>query len=361
MRARQLDALLLTDPAAIYYLTGSDSQSVTHLQCLVLPPEGDATLFTWDFEAGNVAVTSWVPSVVTYSWFEDPVKRFVELLRALRLEDGRMALDLRSRYLAAATVAALQEALPEAEIEDAFGIVEECRARKSPAELAYMRRAAELTDDSIAVAYSAARVGARDTDVAAAVMEFLYAAGSEALCSGPIVASGFAAGLGHASFTGRTLAAGDTLFLEYSAQVRRYVAPVMRTAVLGRASPEMALFRDAGMAAIDSVLAEARPGVPAGQVARAALECLAPVRGKTHFHGLVAYSVGLGFPTTRYESLGYELREGNEKLLAEGMAFHVVMSLRKFGEFGVSQSHTVVITADGAEAITKSPAALAEI
>ena len=36
----------------------------------------------------------------------------------------------------------------------------------------------------------------------------------------------------------------------------------------------------------------------------------------------------------------FELKEGNDRVLEEGMAFHVVMSLRKFAEFGVSQSHT---------------------
>jgi hypothetical protein len=64
---------------------------------------------------------------------------------------------------------------------------------------------------------------------------------------------------------------------------------------------------------------------------------LKPVRSKIHFHGLVAYPVGLGFPPTRYEPLGYELREGNDRPLEEGMAFHVVMSLRKFAQFGVSR------------------------
>lgn len=361
MRARGVDALLLTDPATVYYLAGADSQSVGHLQCLVLLPDGDPTLFTWDFEAGNVAVTSWVRSVVTYSWFESAAAALVELLRGLRLDRARLALELRSPHLAAATVAALATGLPHAAIEDAFGIVEQCRMNKSPAELAYMRQAAALTDRSIPVAYAAARVGARDSGIAAALVEYLYAAGSEALCCGPIVATGYRAGLGHASFNGRRLVAGDTVFLEYSAQVRHYVAPVMRTAVLGLPTREMARFRDAGLAAIETVLAEARPGVPAAVVARAALARLARVRRRTHFHGLVGYPVGLGFPSSRYERLGYELSEHNEQPLAEGMAFHVVMSLRKFGEFGVSQSQTVVITAGGAEAITRSPAALAEL
>jgi Xaa-Pro dipeptidase len=302
-----------------------------------------------------------VVSVVTYNWYEDPLQRLAATVRDRGLDKERLGLDMRSRHVSGATLAGLRISLPAVQFEDSFGIVEECRLRKSPAEIAYMRAAAELTDRSVAVGFDSAHIGARDSDVAAAIMRYLYASGSEAICGGPIVATGYNAGIGHASFTGRTLQRGDTVFLEYSAQIRHYVAPVMRTAVLGKPTPEQGAFRDAGIAAIDAVLANARPGVPASLVARAALDCLEPVRHKIYFHGLVAYSVGLGFPPTRYEHLGYELREGNDRPLEEGMAFHVVMSLRKFAEFGVSQSHTVVITASGCEAITRSGAALAEL
>ena len=40
------------------------------------------------------------------------------------------------------------------------------------------------------------------------------------------------------------------------------------------------------------------------------------------------------------------------------MVFHLPMSFRKFGEWGINQSHTMLITADGAEALTKTPARL---
>ncbi len=358
---RGLAAILVVDPAGVFYLTGIDSASVSHLQCLIVPADGEESFFTWDFELGNATLPGTVTTVATYNWYEDPLSGLAVRLRDAGLDKERVGVDIRSRYFSAALLSGLRTALPKVHFEDSFGIVEECRLRKSPAELAYMRAAAELTDNSVAVGFDAAKVGARDSDVAAAIMGYLYAAGSEALSGGLIVATGYNAGIGHASFTGRRLEQGDTVFLEYSAQIHHYVAPVMRTAVLGKPTTEQAEFRDAGMAAIDAVLANARPGVTASAVARAALDCLRPVRAKIYFHGLVAYSVGLGFPPSRYEHLGYELREGNDRPLEEGMAFHVVMSLRKFAEFGVSQSHTVVITKSGCEAITRSPAALAQL
>jgi hypothetical protein len=40
------------------------------------------------------------------------------------------------------------------------------------------------------------------------------------------------------------------------------------------------------------------------------------------------------------------------------MAFHLPMSFRKYGEWGINQSHTIVIGAEGAEALTRTEARL---
>jgi Xaa-Pro dipeptidase len=149
--------------------------------------------------------------------------------------------------------------------------------------------------------------------------------------------------------------------MELSGQIHRYVAPVMRTAVIGPPSPEMVSFRDAGLACIDAILGTARAGVTAAEVSRAAAAELEPIRESLHFHGLYGYSVGIGFPPSWFETLGFDLRLDNERPLEEGMVFHIPISLRKYGEFGVNQSHTIVITRDGAEALTRSSAALRQV
>ena len=40
------------------------------------------------------------------------------------------------------------------------------------------------------------------------------------------------------------------------------------------------------------------------------------------------------------------------------MLFHLPISLRRFGEFGICQSETILITDAGAEALTQSPRTL---
>ena len=102
----------------------------------------------------------------------------------------------------------------------------------------------------------------------------------------------------------------------------------------------------------------ARPGVPAGTWRGRRRRRSSRSRDRTFFHDLYGYSVGIGFPPSWYETLGFELRVDNERPLEVGMAFHVPISLRRYAEFGVCQSQTIIITADGAESLSQAPAAL---
>jgi Xaa-Pro aminopeptidase len=250
------------------------------------------------------------------------------------------------------------EALAGAELSDPFGIVEGCRLVKSAAEIAYMRQAAALTDAAVLAAYDALRPGVRDAEVAAVIMDTFYRGGSDTVCWGPIVASGYRAGSAHSSFNGRMIQPGDTVFLELTAEIRRYTAPLMRTAILGRPTAEMERIAEAGAEAVQTILRTARPGVPAQDVARAAGDVLAPVLSGVVFHHNFGYPVGIGYPGTWIETLGFFLRVDNPLPLEAGMVFHLPMSLRRYGEYGINQSHTMLVTEDGAEALTKTPARL---
>ncbi len=382
MREQHIDVLLIVDPRNIYYLTGASSQGYTHFQCLIVLPSGNPRYVTWDFEAGKAAMSSWlsIPGrihwdyasgrlaqdswavpVRTYAWHEDWLDELLTALEDLGTVDAQFATDLRSFAMSAATFEHIQLAFPRATFVDSFGLVERSRRRKSEPELAYMREAAAMTERAVDEGFAAARAGVPDTDVAAAIVNSVYRDGSETICWGPVVATGPNAGVGHASFTGRKLEPNDTVFFEFSASVHRYVAPVMRTAVLGTPTSEMIQIRDAGLASLEAVTAAARPGVPANEVARAGMAKLEPISDRVHFHNLFGYSVGIGFPPSVFEPLGFELSLQNDGLLEEGMTFHVPISLRRFAEYGVSQSQTIVITGSGCEPLSPASAALREI
>jgi Xaa-Pro dipeptidase len=360
MGERGVDALLLADPRSSFYLTGSESESVAHLQCLIVPSQGGMRLVTWEFEASVVCATSVLSAadLSTYGGADDPVERIANAVIDAGLAGARIGVELRARELHAAAVDQLRARLPGARLVDSWGIVEGCRLRKSPAEVALMRRAAALTDDAVQSACETIGPGVTDGEVAAAITASLYAGGSGTVAWGPIVAAGMRSGIGHASFNGSRIAVGEVVFLELSGQVHRYVAPVMRTVSVGPPSAEVAAVRDAGLAALDATIRAARPGASASDVAAAGLSALGSIRDHVSFHGVLGYPVGIGFPPTWNERLGFDLRLDNPEPLEAGMVFHLPISLRIRRRFGVGQSQTVVITSDGAEALSQSSAAM---
>lgn len=224
-----------------------------------------------------------------------------------------------------------------------------------------MRRAAAFTDAGVQAGYAAIGAGVRDSMVAAAIVDAVYRAGSDPVCWGPIVAAGYRAGLAHSSFNGHVIARGETVFLELTGQYRRYVAPVMRTAVVGPPTPEQRRLAQASADALAAILEAARAGTPARAVAEAGLRFIRPVAGEVVFHYYFGYPVGIGYPPSWIESLGFFIRVDNPEPLETGMVFHLPMSLRVAGRFGVGLSQTMLVTADGGVPLSGTAAQPAEL
>jgi Xaa-Pro dipeptidase len=366
MAARGLDALLVFSPGSINYLSGLDDNSPTDLTCLVVPQDRDPVLVLFWFEAGRAANSAWVSDVRLWRAPNDPspgagpIVVVADAVRGVGMAGARLGVEVGPGALSPAEHAELVALLPDAVLADSWPVVETVRRVKSAAEIAYMRDAAAITDAAIDAGTRAVREGARDTDVGAAILSTLIGLGSETPCQGPIIAAGFRSGAPHSSLARAVIRRGDAVFLELTAQIRRYCAPLMRTVIVGEPSAEQRRAAEAGARAVEVVVETARPGVAAADVARAAGAVVAPFVGEggLMFHGNFGYTVGIGYPPSWSERLGFQLRPDNPLPLEAGMTFHLPVSLRRFGEWGICQSHTLLITETGAEPLTRSEARL---
>jgi Xaa-Pro aminopeptidase len=161
--------------------------------------------------------------------------------------------DLKERYRAM-----------ELQVGDAQPIVESLRARKSPAELALLRRAIDITTASLTRAMHAARPGMYEYELEAMVEGGFRRAGAEGPSFGSIIGSGPNSTQYHYEQNDRRMAAGDVVVMDVGASYRGYAADVTRTIpVSGRFTAEQRsvyqLVRDA-QAAAEKV---AKPGASA--------------------------------------------------------------------------------------------------
>ena len=166
--------------------------------------------------------------------------------------DQRSVWERLGRVLAATPVASLgleAQALTVRDAERVAGLtrsrlvptvdlVERLRAIKSPEEVAAIRAAADLAQAALAEVLPSIRVGQNELEVAAALESSLRRRGSEWHPFPTIVASGPRAALPHARTSGRTIAGGDWLLLDFGAQVDGYCADLTRTVVVGRRADE---------------------------------------------------------------------------------------------------------------------------
>lgn len=350
------DGLLLHNLASICYLTGFESLSVHKFwACLVLP-EGNPILLVQDFESVNAQWGCWVERIETFGVMADPIVALKELLHELRLDRKKLGIELGIlASLSAQGYVRLQESLPRVRFEDGTRVVPRVMAIKSPAEIKYLREAARITTLGMSAAIKAVSEGKTDNDVAAAASETLIREGSEYQCYQPIVTVGKRSGIPHSTFQRIAIRRGDPVFMEFGACVRRYSAPMMRTAVIGEPSAKMKRMFEMCKRSVDASVETLGPGVTGGEVAAAAAKAIGPFPEGWVWHGIHAYSVGLGFPPEWADCLDVEASRGSRAILEPGMSFHCSTSIRDPGKLGTTCSETVLITEKGCEVLTNLP------
>ena len=109
----------------------------------VIPVEGDIGVFTPFFEEPSVRETLAVPGEVrTWQEHEDPMALVAGWLRDRKLANGPIGVEETVRFF---IVDGLQKNLPGATVRSGASVVRGCRMIKSPAEIALMQRAADIT------------------------------------------------------------------------------------------------------------------------------------------------------------------------------------------------------------------------
>ncbi|WP_290636902.1 Xaa-Pro peptidase family protein [Aquisalimonas sp.] len=350
MARRGLDALLVTAPADIHYLTGYSTFEVSVHACLVLG-RGYAALQVPSIETGPAVVCTRVSDLMGYRW-EDaggPLPDLIDLLQG----SGDIGYDPWQPGLRPGLLDGLRAALPGSRFHDAADLLPPIRRVKSAAELTLLRASARITATGLDAAEAAIGPGASDSAVAAAGAQAMLAAGSEFMSMQPIVTTGVRSSVIHTNHNGCRIDAGDPVFMEFGACVRRYTAPMMRTRICdGRADGDMARIHDHCRALYEALVDGMRPGYTFDDAAAAADRALAPIADEAFFSGVYGYTVGAGFPPSWVEGSGFIAR-GKDALFRENMVFHLPLCLRLPGRWGIGMSETVRVTADGpAEPLT---------
>jgi Xaa-Pro aminopeptidase len=353
LEAAELDVLVTFSPPNITYLSGHASANIRDYHCLIVSQTAEPVLVLWYFELGPFHASAVDTVAEAFGTGEDPVPFTVDVLRKYGGAGQRIGIDGGVAAIGPETLQRLMEALRGERVRLVSGLIEAVRAVKSAPELELLRQSARLTGAGVQAAVAAMRVGARDFEIAAEAHRAMLAGGSQYLSCQPFVCPDWRAGTPHSNAGGSVLAPGSVVFLEMGATVGRYTAPIMRTASLGSPRPEVARVASLAQDVLAAVMDAMQAGVPAAKVAEAGDRV---VHGRLTddmiFHFTYGYPVGLGHPPTWAEESGFLILGTNREPLVAGMVFHLPMSFRVYGRFGVMFSETVHVTHTGIDVLT---------
>jgi Xaa-Pro dipeptidase len=319
MAQARLDALFLFQQESHFWLTGYDTFGFCFFQCLVLKADGRMALLTRSADRRQAERTSIIRDIRIWKDGAEanPSLDLKALASEMGLENARIGCEFESYGLVHANGRKLEAAFAGfATLVDASQIVNRLRAVKSPAEIAYVREAARLSDLADRAGIKATRAGADEGDILAAQQGAIFAGGGDYPANEFIIGSGGDALLCRYKAGRRKLDAQDQLTLEFAGAFRHYHAAIMRTHVVGEPSPRHIAYHAAARDALDACQGAMKPGGTAGDVFAAHARVFDEHGLSQHRLNACGYSLGAKFTPSWmdwpmfFEANAYELKPG---------------------------------------------------
>lgn len=359
MSERSLDALLVTAPENICYLSGFTTTGYHVFQAMVVPLEAEPFMILRDIELDNVFLHSWLTQAFPLASLDRPEETLVEVLSTHLPAGSVIGYDDATTWLPPRVLSKLISNPRIKSLVPDDGIVESARAVKSSQELKYIRQAAEIADSALASGVEAMTLLQTDSDVAGRIHSELASLGSGFTGSPPYVVSGAASAASHATHNRRPLSRQDSVWLEIPASVERYHACVSRTVYPEDFRHPLAIAAfEASSLALEAMLAEARTGVTAGQVDAAGRNLVKEMGFGETWKNRAAYSIGLSYPPGLGEGHIIDIKPGDKRILQEGMVFHLIPILKIEGVGAVGCTETMVVGKDRSHSVSSLPRTL---
>jgi Xaa-Pro dipeptidase len=347
MEAHDLDVLVLGRQANVRYFSGAPQLWVAGTRpfgpiCAVVRSTGEIHLnSTWD-----EGIPDDIPHDHLYGLAWNPMT-LIEVLKGIRgaATAGRVGTDALTPSFAKL----LPMAFPNAELVDGELAMRAARRIKTPDEVAALRGALRVAEESLATAVGELRVGTSEQALTGLLLEAEAAGG----VSTPATQDGaWVTSREHpwrrARSDGR-IDQGDLVAVSAGVLADGYVGEVGRTWPVGDvAGPEIPALYDRSNALWDRLAAACQPGQPASDLLAAyegADEPLPPMP--------VAHGLGLGFDPPVVTS---ELRStAAQEILEPGMVLSVTGYVWQQGVGAVFGREAVHVTPEGPEVLTSSP------
>jgi Xaa-Pro dipeptidase len=359
MATKGVELALVSAPENIFYLTGLDHWGYFSPHILIVPADGELTLVTRAMEKVTIANQVRNARFEGHQDNETAADAVGRVLRECLRTPARIGIEAWSAGLPHGLAEAAKRLIPAADWIDISGLIDALRMVKSPAEQAYLRAAATVSDAGAAAAIAAIGAGVSERHVAAECERAMIEAGGTFPGFGPFIRSTQRLGEEHTTWADRHLVAGDSVFMELTGCIARYHAPLGRLIHVGHAPKDAYEIAAVSHDAFDAVLAAMRERALFRDV-YSAWQGVVDRAGLSHYRRHhCGYMVGIGFPPSwTGGNTVTGLRDDSDIVLQAGMSFHVLSWLMGTGRGDFFISNAVLLGSTGPEVLTRTPSAV---
>ena len=329
MQAQHTAALLVEAGSSLEYFTGVDWWRSERTTAALIPARGRTVIVTPYFEEPSIRETLKVEADVR-AWKEDesPFERLAAILQDT--PEGALAIEPTTRFFIIDRIR--QAATRSREVRSGDELVRACRLIKSPAELALLQAANNVTMAAIRHVHGQLHAGLTNNEILKLVIAATEQLGGKHETT--LVLLNEASAFPHGSATPQTLREGSVVLIDTGCSVHGYASDISRSWVFGSASARQRELWNTVKRGQEIALETARPGVPCGAVDRAV---------RSYYEGLgwsrdyalpgLSHRTGHGIGLDGHEA-PYLVRSDTTPL-QPGMCFSDEPGLYVPGEFGI--------------------------
>jgi Xaa-Pro aminopeptidase len=332
-----LDALLLSSPVNVTYLTGFSGES----SYLVLTRERPVLVSDFRF---TEQIAAECPGLEAF--IRPPTQTLHQAVAEVVGRLGCRAVGFESGHLTVAEWETLRDLAKTVDWKGGRDRVERLRAVKDPSEVAQIREAIAIAERAFTVFRALLRPEDREKDLCDALDHYVRRAGGAGASFPPIVAVGERAALPHAPPTEKAVGEADFVLVDWGASGRFYKSDLTRVLATRRISPKLEEVYRVVLTAQERAVRSIRPGVRAHEVDAEARSVIA----EAGFGDFFGHGLGHGLGLQVHEAPA--LRPNSEAVLQPGMVTTVEPGIYLPGWGGVRIEDDVLVTPDGCEVLT---------
>lgn len=348
MQEKKIGALLVESGSTLDYFTGVRWWLSERVTAAIIPASGQAVVVTPFFEQPSIREMLQVPAEIR-TWQEDesPFELIAGVLRSSATPAGPLAVDPYTRFFVFDAVSRVL--VNQRQLVSGDDLVRACRMFKSPAELALMQVANDVTLAALRYVHAQIELGMHTADVVGLMDRTTVALGGELEFSLALLNE--ASAFPHGSKVVQTVRNGSVILMDCGCTVHGYQSDISRTWVFGEPTARQREVWNTVKRGQEIALETAKPGVPTGAIDKAVRNYYEQ-RGWSKHYGLpgLSHRTGHGIGLDGHES-PYLVRNDPTPLQA-GMCFSDEPGIYIPGEFGIRLEDCWYMTEQGPKLFT---------